>query len=144
MDHRQGEGLPSPGSLGIYREEGLGVRSPRVSDPLEKSREGAAASISLVGRSPSPVAYKVPPTSIPHGSADPTLRTEGQGHLSPRSRELSPREAQGVAGGVRAWERDSGSGASPPPHAAHTPSLPAPADPGPALPLPLVPLRSVS
>ena len=96
----RGRGSRVLGSPGICREEGLGVRSPKASGHLDRSQEGAAASRSRAGSSPVPVVYKVPPTPSPPGSADPPLRTEGQGHPSPLSRELSPREAQGVAGGM--------------------------------------------
>ena len=71
-----------------------------ASGPLDRSREGLQPLLHTQAGLQSPVLSEVPPTSIPPGSAHPTLRTEGQGHLSPRSRELSPGEAQGVAGGV--------------------------------------------
>ena len=115
-----------------------------ASGPLDRSREGLQPLLHMQAGLQSPVLSEVPPTPILSGSAYPTLRTEGQGHLSPRSRELSPREAQGVAEECEPGSGTLGLGHPRPPHAAHTPSLPAPADPGPALPLPLVPLRSVS
>ena len=55
-EHRQGEGVPCPGSPGICRKGRLGVRSPKASGPLDRSREGAAASTSHAGRSPVPCA----------------------------------------------------------------------------------------
>ena len=71
-----------------------------ASGPLDRSREGLQPLLHTQAGLQSPVLSEVPPTPILSGSAYPTLRTEGQGHLSPRSRELSPGEAQGVAGGV--------------------------------------------